>query len=88
VSFVVFAALGVHAAGGIQNVRRVEASEGAGVEDLIHGVFGDPHPLGGVRHGEGLVEGAIDRPHDPSSGLRAGEEIQRSEFHIKTMRRF
>lgn len=75
--FVVFAALGVHAAGGFEDVRGVEAPEGAGVEDLIHGVLGDHHPPGGVGHGERLAENAIENPYDPPTLPRPGQEPQR-----------
>src|SRR5215203_5740049 len=47
---VVFAALAVHAAGGLQYILRVEAAQCAGLQDLIHGVLGDHHPLRCVRH--------------------------------------
>jgi hypothetical protein len=74
--FVVFAALGVHAAGGFENVGGVKAPEGAGVENLVHGMLGDHHPLGGVFDGEGLVERTIENPHDPSPRLGSGKEPQ------------
>jgi hypothetical protein len=35
VAFVVLAALAVHAAGGFENVLRIEALQGAGIEDLL-----------------------------------------------------
>ena len=50
VAFVVLAALAVHAAGGLQNVLRVEAAQRAGLQYLIHRVIGDHHPLRRVRH--------------------------------------
>ena len=59
VALVVFAALAVHAAGGFEDVFRVKAAEGAGLQDLIHGVLGDHHPLRRVRHRERLVQRAV-----------------------------
>jgi len=35
VTFVVFAALAVHTARGFEDVLRVEAAEGSGLEDLV-----------------------------------------------------
>jgi hypothetical protein len=43
VAFVVFAALAVHAAGGLEDILRVQAAERAGLEDLIHRMLGDHH---------------------------------------------
>ncbi len=51
VPLVVLAALAVHAAGGFEDVLRVEAAQSAGFQDLIHGVLRDHHPFGSVRHG-------------------------------------
>jgi hypothetical protein len=45
VAFVVLAALTVHATGGFEDVLGVETLQGAGLEDLLDGVFGDHHPL-------------------------------------------
>jgi len=36
VAFLVFAALAVHAAGCLEHVLRIQTSEGARLEDLIH----------------------------------------------------
>jgi hypothetical protein len=72
VPLVVFAALAVHASGGFKDVLRVEAAEGAGLQDLIHGVLRDHHPPRRVRHGQRLVERAVDDPHHPSSRTRTG----------------
>ena len=67
VPFVVLAALFVHAAGGFEDVLRIEAAEGAGLENLIHGVLRDHHPLRRVRHRQRLVERAVNYPDNPSS---------------------
>ena len=58
--FVVLATLLVHAARGFEDVLRIEAAEGAGLENLIYGVLGDHHPLRRVPHRQRLVERAID----------------------------
>src|SRR5215210_9027111 len=50
VVFVVLAALAIHAAGGLENVLRVEAAQGTRLQNLLDGVFGDHHPLRRVRH--------------------------------------
>jgi hypothetical protein len=39
------AALAVHAAGGFEDISRIEAAEGASLKDLVHGVFRNHHPL-------------------------------------------
>jgi hypothetical protein len=67
VVLVVLAALAVHAAGGFADILRVEALEGAGLKDLIHGVLRDHHPLRRVRHGQRLVESTVDDPDYPPS---------------------
>ena len=72
VPLLVFAALAVHPTRRFEDVLRVEAPEGAGLQDLIHRVLGDHHPLSRVRHGQRLVERAIDQPDDPSSRTRTG----------------
>jgi hypothetical protein len=51
VAFVVLAALAVHAARGFEDILRVEAAEGSGLEDLVYRVLGDHHPLGRMRDG-------------------------------------
>src|SRR3712207_3199550 len=76
VALVVLAALAVHAPRGLQDVLRVEAAEGAGLQDLIHGVLGDHHPLGSVRHRQRLVEGAVEDPDGPPSRSRTGQKAQ------------
>ena len=77
VPFVVFAALAVHATGCFEDVLRVEAPEGAGIEDLINGVLGDHHPLRRVRHRQRLVQHAVEDPDDPSPRTRTGHKAQR-----------
>jgi hypothetical protein len=74
VVFIVLAALVVHAAGGLEDVLGVEAAEGAGFEDLIHGVLRDHHPLRRVRHGQGLARSPVEKPHYPPSRARAGQK--------------
>ena len=75
--FVVFAALLVHAARGFEDVLRIEAAEGAGLENLIYGVLRDHHPLRRVPHRQRLVERAIDKPDEPSPRTRTGQKTQR-----------
>ncbi|MEJ7630928.1 MAG: hypothetical protein WKF28_00340 [Rubrobacteraceae bacterium] len=65
VVFVVFAALAVHAAGGFEDIFRVEAFESAGLQDLIHGVLRDHHPLRRVRQRQRPVEHAAHDPYYP-----------------------
>jgi hypothetical protein len=67
VPLVVLAALVVHAAGGFEDILRIEAPESASLEDLIHGVLGDHHPLRRMRHWQRLVERAVNYPDKPSS---------------------
>src|SRR5215217_3580252 len=70
VAFVVFAALAIHAAGGLEHVLWVEAAQGAGLQDLIHGVLGDHHPLRRVRHRQRLVEEPVKAPDHPPPRTR------------------
>ena len=76
VAFVVLAALPVHAAGGFQDVLRVEAAERPCLENLIHRVFGDHHPLGSMRDGQRSIDGAAEDPDYPPSRARTGHEAQ------------
>jgi hypothetical protein len=65
VVFVVLAALAVHAAGGFEDVFWVEAFEGAGLQDLIHGVLRYHHPLRRMWQRQRLVEHAAHDPYYP-----------------------
>jgi hypothetical protein len=76
VALVVFAALAVHAARGFEDVLRVEAAEGSCLQDLIHRVLGDHHPLSRMRDGQRSVDSAIQDPDYPPSRTRIGHETQ------------
>ena len=78
VTFVVFAALAVHAPGGLEHVPRMEAAEGTCLEDLIHRVLGDHHPLRRVRNRQRLVEDPIKDPYHPPPQPGPGHETQAS----------
>src|SRR5215203_2984176 len=76
VAFVMFAALAVHPAGGFENVLRVEAAECSCLENLVHRVLGDHHPLSSMRDGQRFIDGAIEGPDYPSTRTRTGHEAQ------------
>ena len=76
VAFIMLAALAVHAAGGFENVLRVEAAQGSCLQDLVHRVLGDHHPLSSVRDGKRFIDGAIEDPDYPPSRTRTGHEAQ------------
>jgi hypothetical protein len=82
VAFVMFAALAVHAAGGFEDVLRVEAAQGSRLQDLIHRVLGDHHPLSSVRDGKRFIDGAIEDPDYAPSRTRTGHKTQ-----VRTSRR-
>ena len=82
VAFVVFAALAVHAAGGFEDVLRVEAAECSCLEDLVNRVLGDHHPLSRMRDGQRSIDGAIEDPDYPPSRTRTGHKTQ-----VRTSRR-
>jgi hypothetical protein len=71
-----FAALVVHAARGFEDVLRIEAAEGSCLEDLIHRVLGDHHPLSRMRDGQWSIDGAVQDPDYPPSRTRTGHEAQ------------
>jgi predicted Zn-dependent protease with MMP-like domain len=73
----VLATLAVHAAGGFEDILRVEALEGAGLQNLLDGVFRDHHPLRRVRHRQWLAQSPVDYPHYPPPRARTRQEPQR-----------
>ena len=75
-ALIMFAALTVHAACGFEDVLRVEAAEGSCLEDLVHRVLGDHHPLSRMRDGQRSIDGAIEDPDYPPSRTRTGHETQ------------
>jgi hypothetical protein len=87
VPLVVFAALAIHAAGGFEYILWVEAVEGSGLQYLIHGVLGDHHPRGSVRHWKRLVRDPVDDPDHPPSRTRSGQEPQESYLPHNLRRR-
>ena len=65
VAFVMLAALAVHAARGFEDILRVEAAEGSCLENLVHRVLGDHHPLSRMWDGQRFIESAIEHPDYP-----------------------
>jgi hypothetical protein len=76
VAFIMLAALAIHAAGGFEDILRIEAAEGSCLEDLIHRVLWDHHPLSSMCDGQWLIDGAIEDPDCPPSRTRTGHEAQ------------
>jgi hypothetical protein len=81
VLLVVLAALAVHAVGGPEYILKVEAAQGAGLQDLMHRMFRKYHPLRHVWDRQRLVEDPIEHPHYPPP--RTGNRTRNSSTYLQ-----
>ncbi len=73
---VVLLTLAVHPAGRFEHILWMQAVQGSGFEDLLHGVLRDHHPLRRVRDRQRLAQRPAVNPDYPTPRLRTGKEPQ------------